>query len=238
LALVQAIIIETDSPTLDDIAYSTHDIEDGMKAGKIRINESFLGNKRLKNDLIFELKNSKEKQLWENGSEIESDVDSVLNEFLTRWTNHYEECHEDESIARQELKSEYVNDFVESVGIVPEGNWFKITFVKNGTEDTNKFKKVIILKKLVWVTLVNDIRVQRLQKRGENIINGLWDVFIDEASGKKIVPYAWVKRYEKDPESWTWERFVADYISGMTDAYAEKLYKELFGSQSGNIYGE
>lgn len=29
---------------------------------------------------------------------------------------------------------------------------------------------------------------------------------------------------------------VADYISGMTDAYAEKVYAELFASKSGSIY--
>ncbi|MNG25993.1 deoxyguanosinetriphosphate triphosphohydrolase-like protein [compost metagenome] len=95
-----------------------------------------------------------------------------------------------------------------------------------------------ILKKLAWVTLIKDFRVLRLQKRSEIIVERLWDSFIHKDKGQWIIPTDWIDSYERRGTSsnWSWPRFVADYISGMTDAYAEKVYAELFASKSGSIY--
>ena len=54
------------------------------------------------------------------------------------------------------------------------------------------------------------------------------------------IPTDWLQRYEKDQRKqrpiWTWEHMVIDYIAGMTDAFAEKIYNELFGLKVGSIY--
>lgn len=137
-------------------------------------------------------------------------------------------------MTRKENKAFSVNNFVKQVGIIEDGEWFKVTFVdSNGMEDVDLKRKMIILKKLAWVTLVRDLRVQRLQQRGENIINKLWDVFMKNTDS--IIPTDWLDRFNND-DSWCSERFVADYLSGMTDSYAEKLYEELYGSLPGSIY--
>jgi dGTPase len=78
--------------------------------------------------------------------------------------------------------------------------------------------------------------VQRLQMRNEIMLKRLWESFIIPESGRKIIPPDWIENYERRKASWPWPRFVADYISGMTDAYAEKVYSELFASKSGSIY--
>lgn len=223
----------------DDIAYSTHDIEDGIKAGKIRRDSLFI--KSILGELIKEVCDSKERQLW-NGldeDEMQEDIYNLLTEYLKVWEEKVKSS--DEVIGRQELKAHYVNEFANSVGIIKVNedgrDWCKITFTKNGEEDISLLRLMIILKKLVWVTLVNDIRVQRLQKRGEIILKGLWDVFKNQQNDQKIMPKGWIDRFDDD-EEWEWERFIADYISGMTDNYADKLYGELYGSRIGNIYGE
>lgn len=223
----------------DDIAYSTHDIEDGIKAGKIRRDALFIDS--IIDELIKEIRDSKEKNLWDGleDEEMKKNITELLNEYLKVWEEKVENSNE--VIGRQELKAHFVNEFANSVGIIKVNedgeDWYKVTFTKEGEEDISLIRLMIILKKLVWVTLVKDIRVQRLQMRGEIIIKGLWKVFEDMESGKKILPKGWVDRFEGDPE-WKWERFIADYISGMTDNYADKLYSELYGSRAGNIYGE
>jgi len=224
----------------DDIAYSTHDIEDGMKAKKIILNNHFLlENDWLKDALIEQVSKAKLKDpdLWE-GVSIEIEIDTVMGSYLEIW-NEIKQRSNNESIARQELKAYYVNKFASSVGVIKNDDWYKVSLVKSenpNIEDKYLWRQMIILKKLAWVTLVEDLRVQRLQKRGEIIIKGLWEVFSDREKGMKIIPRHWITIYQNSGSPW--ERFIADYISGMTDSYAEKLYEELFGSRAGNIYGE
>jgi dGTPase len=93
---------------------------------------------------------------------------------------------------------------------------------------------VVILKKLAWITMINDLRVQRLQKRSEKIVRGLWDSFISDREGR-IIPSDWMDRLNSNPD-WGWEKFILDYIAGMTDSFAEKIYGELFGIDTRSIY--
>ncbi|TDL64482.1 dNTP triphosphohydrolase [Paenibacillus amylolyticus] len=219
----------------DDIAYSSHDIEDGIRAGKIQMNESFLLNDRLIDFVSLEVDKAyeKEPELWE-GVQIKQEVKKVLQEYLENWDEIHSKLQKNNSLTRKENKAFSVNNFVKQVGIIEDGEWFKVTFVdSNGMEDVDLKRKMIILKKLAWVTLVRDLRVQRLQQRGENIINKLWDVFMKNTDS--IIPTDWLDRFNND-DSWCSERFVADYLSGMTDSYAEKLYEELYGSLPGSIY--
>jgi dGTPase len=72
--------------------------------------------------------------------------------------------------------------------------------------------------------------------RSEIMIRRLWDSFKVPEYGRLIIPPDWIENYEHHKNKWSWPRFVADYISGMTDAYAEKVYAELYASKSGSIY--
>lgn len=101
-------------------------------------------------------------------------------------------------------------------------------------------RTVSVLKSFAWVTMIRDLRVQRLQKRSEWMIQRLWDAFLDPVASKSIIPSDWLQRFEKDQAGpnpiWTWEHMVIDYIAGMTDAFAEKIYNELYGLKVGSIY--
>lgn len=222
----------------DDIAYSTHDIEDGIKAGKIYIDKTSLDE--YLDDVVLELKGERYNKLFES-IDIKSEVEKVLKEYLDRWNKILKECDYDLAATRRENTAFWVNQFVTNVGIIQDDdNWHKVTFVDENSENFILLRKLNILKKLAWVTMVKDLRVQRLQIRSEKIINNLWEVFQDESIGKTIIPQAWIKRYNSilkcTDQDWNWNRLVSDYISGMTDSYAEKIHSELFGIQSGSIF--
>lgn len=223
----------------DDIAYSTHDIEDGIRAGKIQMNATFFEDQRLLRNLVMEIVNDPNGKgfAWEQ-IDIEAMVRKVLADYLTQWEQIYVQCNREESRTRREMKARWVSIFANQLGIMddPAKSWKKVTFVKDGAEDLNLLRTMEILKKLAWVTLIKDFRVQRLQKRSEIIVESLWSSFKDPDKGQWIVPPDWMDSYERYKERWSWPRFIADYISGMTDAYAEKVYAELFASKSGSIY--
>jgi dGTPase len=223
----------------DDIAYSTHDIEDGIRAGKIQMNDTFFEDDRLIRHVVLEVLNdpNNKRFVWEQLS-VETMVRKVLADYLEQWERIFVECNQEESRTRREMKARWVSMFANRLGILddPVRGWKKVTLVKDGIEDLDLLRTMEILKKLAWVTLIKDFRVQRLQKRSEIIVESLWSSFKDPEKGQWIVPPDWMDSYERHKDNWSWPRFIADYISGMTDAYAEKVYAELFASKSGSIY--
>ncbi|CAM2976776.1 dGTP triphosphohydrolase [Paenibacillus sediminis] len=225
----------------DDIAYSAHDLEDGIKAGKIQVHEHFFNDPSLKK-LIIEKITTLEDVFWKDQSlqAIEKKVDDVLSFYLDVWREKLIICEHDLSSTRREVKAYWVNRFVTSLGVIEDGAWKKVTFVKEGQEDQNMLRTVSVLKSFAWVTMIKDLRVQRLQKRSEWIIRRLWDAFLDQSTSTAIIPSDWLNRFEKEQAKpnpvWTWERMIIDYIAGMTDFFAEKIYNELYGLKMGSIY--
>ncbi|SFL65230.1 dGTPase [Paenibacillus sp. 1_12] len=223
----------------DDIAYSTHDIEDGIRAGKILMNPTFFADSRLLENLIQEILDDEGNGAvgWDQ-VDIHAMVKQVLADYLTQWEMIYAECKYESSRTRREMKARWVSMFAQKVGIIddPAKGWKRVTFVRDGQEDLHLLRTMEILKKLAWVTLIKDFRVQRLQKRSEIMLQRLWGSFKVYETGRMIIPPDWTQSYEQHKSKWSWPRMVADYISGMTDAYAEKVYAELFASKSGSIY--
>jgi dGTPase len=225
----------------DDIAYSSHDLEDGIKAGKIEVHEHFLFDPYIIR-LIVEKITTLEDSFWDGmeKEQIQPKVEEVLSLFLQVWKEKMPLCENDYSRTRREVKAYWVSYFVSNLGVIADGNWKKVTFVKDNAENEDMLRTVSVLKSFAWVTMIKDLRVQRLQKRSEWIIKRLWDAFLDPEVSKSIIPSDWLQRYEKDQlkaqPMWTWEHMVIDYIAGMTDAFAEKIYNELYGLKVGSIY--
>ncbi|CAH1197637.1 Deoxyguanosinetriphosphate triphosphohydrolase-like protein [Paenibacillus plantiphilus] len=223
----------------DDIAYSTHDIEDGIRAGKILMNRSFFEDDRLIQHLIQEIVEDEGNSAvgWDQ-VDMATMVRKVLEHYLEQWETIYAECEREASRARREMKARWVSRFANQVGIIddPATGWKRVTFVRDGQEDLELLRTMEIVKKLAWVTLIKDFRVLRLQKRSEIIITRMWESFKHYETGRLIIPPDWLESYEQHKENWSWPRLVADYIAGMTDAYAEKVYAELFAGRTGSIY--
>ncbi|MGF7046274.1 dGTPase [Paenibacillus sp. DS2015] len=225
----------------DDIAYSSHDLEDGIKAGKIEVHEHFLFDPNI-NRLIVEKITTLEDAFWDGWTEeqIQPKVEEVLSSFLQVWKEKMLICDHDYSRTRREVKAYWVSLFVSNLGVITDDNWKKVTFVKDNAENEDMLRTVSVLKSFAWVTMIKDLRVQRLQRRSEWIIKRLWKAFLDPEMSKSIIPTDWLERYERDQRQpnpiWTWEHMVIDYIAGMTDAFAEKIYNELYGLKVGSIY--
>ncbi|AZN41899.1 deoxyguanosinetriphosphate triphosphohydrolase family protein [Paenibacillus albus] len=224
----------------DDIAYSTHDIEDGIRAGKIQMNTNLFEDDRLVANVMQEIENDpgNEVMRWDE-VDLKQMVKQALHHYLQQWESIYVECGREPSRTRREMKARWVRKFVSGVGIIddPATGWKRVTFIRDGVQDMELLRTMEILKKLAWVTLIKDFRVQRLHKRSEIIITRLWDSFKDPDMGRLILPPDWLESYERQKGKWRWERMVSDYIAGMTDAYAEKVYAEFYASGSGTKWG-
>jgi dGTPase len=74
---------------------------------------------------------------------------------------------------------------------------------------------------LTYGMVISKPEVQMLERKGQRIISALYDEYISDPS--QLIP-KWEKMDSNDPVA----RRVSDYIAGMTDSYATKIYHRLF----------
>jgi dGTPase len=79
------------------------------------------------------------------------------------------------------------------------------------------------LKSITYELVVQRAEVQQLERRGQRIVTELFDELV-KAPQSLIPREAWDSLDDAD----TAARRVCDYIAGMTDPYAEKIYRRLF----------
>ncbi len=83
------------------------------------------------------------------------------------------------------------------------------------------FRKQRELKKFLHQNMYKHYSVMQLRYKAEKVIRQLFDAFMSES---RLLPDQYQARIEQDGLP----RVVADYISGMTDRYAFRLYNRLF----------
>ena len=83
-------------------------------------------------------------------------------------------------------------------------------------------KEVKKLKKILFEKLYRHPQIMRKMYAGKKCIEGLFKAFVDEP---RLMPHEFYERCENEKSY----RVSADFIAGMSDRYAMKLYRELYG---------
>lgn len=93
----------------------------------------------------------------------------------------------------------------------------------------------LLLNNLVDQKVMQSARVQTLEAKGMRLIESLFDVLIDKP--EEMFPDDWrLELRECGRDNKAIARLACDYISGMTDSFAEKLYSRLFVPGFGSIH--
>jgi dGTPase len=92
-------------------------------------------------------------------------------------------------------------------------------------------KKDRALRDFLWANFYRHHRVNRVRFRAFGIVQDLFKTFMEHP---RCLPGPWAKSAKETPKGWkaeTWHaRTVADYIASMTDRLAEQEHKEMFGA--------
>ena len=185
----------------DDIAYGIHDIEDIIARG-LATDEEVRGEISKAFDKV-------------HGSlthgDIEFDDDLVCDGLLGS------------SFERKQMIANLVHLFVTSVRI-SEHRKFQHPLLRYNAYLPDEHRKLLTaFKGLSYDLIVKKPELQQLEWRGHMIVKRLFKVLIENPQG--LIPQSSWKDGCTDSSV---ERRVCDYIAGMTDSYAEKLYKRLF----------
>lgn len=194
----------------DDIAYGVHDLEDIVAREMVKEAEVM---DRLK--LVFDEQGEK---IGESGASVS--LDDIRNVF----GEHHE---------RKEIIGKLVNLFVTSIRIEEKSEFLhplmrlKVEFC----EPVNELLRS--LKKLTYDLVIQKAEIQHMERRGQRIVDQLFDVIME--GPEKLIPLDTWKSYDEGDSI---ERRVCDYIAGMTDRYAEKIYRRLFIPGQGSSHDE
>lgn len=185
----------------DDIAYGVHDLEDIVARRMVQ-----------KGEVISAL----EAVFDRVGKKVGSGDEAVsLDDFKTQLFRG--------SFKRKRFIGKLVNLFVTSSKVEQRQGDFHplLKFYIGFQQPVASLLKC--LKELTHQLVIRRAEVQQLERRGQHVVGALFDEMIK--APEKLIPKA---TWEAFDEHDTAARKVCDYIAGMTDPFAEKIYGRLF----------
>ena len=138
------------------------------------------------------------------------------------WKQDYFKDFYGDSYIRKNLIGKLVNLLMTNTDIILNDSFQHLLLKYNLSIDKRLTSFVDFLKKdLTYDLVINRPRIQMLELKGKRIISNLYNEYM--LSPEKLIPH----RDKLDTEDTT-KRRVCDYIAGMTDSFAEKMYHRLF----------
>lgn len=186
----------------DEIAYAAHDLEDALRLKYFTID-----------DLIYEFETTAYKDSLPSFKKIVKKSKKFGEKSET-----YNSSEEFSILFKKELTSMIIDILISDLGLVPDSaSSFKIGFMNHD----NLAKG---LKTLTFNAIKRNPDIYRYELMGENVLKGLFEVFMDNRFNKdlKLLPAEY-----RDLEAT--ERTILDYIGGMMDSYAINQYCLYFG---------
>jgi dGTPase len=190
----------------DDIAYGIHDLEDAIVLRMISSHDW---------DAIF--------------SKID---DTWAQEFkITRSTS--ENLFSGSGSARKRAIGLLVNALICSVEIreLSEFEHPLLKYQASLTESAEKFLRQA--KSLVKNKVVNTPEVQTLEYRGQQLITSLFEAFASDPA--RLLKETFRQKHQDSKSLEEKNRVICDFIAGMTDEYATRMYERLFVPRRGQF---
>lgn len=184
----------------DEIAYTSHDIDDGIKYGLITFDDLLQDVLCLRVDAMVQKEGIKREDKLYRHRFVAGLIKLLVEDFIAN----------SKEGAKKHRKSTPIVATLDASEKLPVG------FSK---ETARQLK---MLKKLLFKKLYKHEKIARKMYAGKQCIKGLYKAFRDD---NDLLPPHQKELFQVRKE----ERVIADYIAAMTDRYAMKTYHEIYG---------
>ena len=237
--------------TADDIAYSTYDLEDALKAGFVTPfdildyahEESFLTtiSEKVERAIGEVITNEEVSQIYVStfGGFIlqglkagsKDDLDLVRRVVLTYQASKKVAS---DGYLRTQLTSNLVGEFISGVNADVDLTNPALSRVNIAP---NVKKKIEVLKHFTYEALIMSPRLKILEYRGRDIVKAIFKALADEdRRGHLLLPDDCRKQYLSLKDKKRRMRLICDFIAGMTDRYAVEFYGRLLSAEQGMTF--
>ncbi len=190
----------------DDIAYGVHDLEDGIALGLV--------SREMLQALVSRMPSS-----WMNS--VGLDFDRVLTQLFGAGE-------------RKMAIGEIVHVLMVSVDC-ESLNAFEAPILDCRAKLYPEARQLLdLLQEVVAERVINLQSVQTLEYRGRYMIIRLFEAL--SSSPTQLLPESFAQKYLIAPSKVERRRVICDYVAGMTDSYATRMYQRLFVPGEGSVF--
>lgn len=187
----------------DDIAYGVHDLEDAIVLGNITETQ------------------------WQQHTQAQwVALPDELQRFMQLISTH---LFKTEHHLRKDAIGSLVNLLISSVElreILPQASEPLVRY--NAALPEPQQTILHCLKQVVYRCVISRPDIQQSRFRCQNMLMALFDAF--DSDPTRLLPANTQQRWQQASEQQRGQRVICDYISGMTDEYAEHMYQRLYAA--------